>query len=76
MRPSRESKYYAPEIETMGREDLENLQLERLKWQVHRCYEGSIFYRERFDKIGLKPDDIKSLDDVVQIPPVHKEELR
>jgi len=76
MRPSRESKYYAPEIETMDREELENLQLERLKWQVRRCYAGSDFYRERFDKIGLKPDDIKSLDDVMKIPPVHKEELR
>lgn len=70
------SEYYAPEIETMDREKLANLQLERLKWQVRRCYEGSEFYRERFDKIGLKPDDIRSLDDVTKIPPVHKEELR
>jgi len=76
MRPAKKSKYYAPEIEILDREALENLQLERLKWQVHRCYEGSEFYRERFDKIGLKPDDIRSLDDVVKIPPVHKEELR
>ena len=76
MNPPRKSKYYAPEIETMDREQLENLQLERLKWQVRKCYEDSDFYRERFDIIGLKPDDIKSLDDVVKIPPVHKEELR
>lgn len=76
MTPSRKSKYYAPEIETMDREELENLQLQRLKWQVRRCYEGSDFYRERFDKVNLKPDDIKSLDDVVHIPPVTKEELR
>lgn len=76
MIPSRESRYYAQEIETLRREDLEKLQLERLKWQVHRCYEDSDFYRGRFDEIGLKPDDIKSLDDVAKIPPVHKEELR
>lgn len=76
MNPPRKSKYYAPEIETMDREKLEKLQLERLKWQVRRCYEGSDFYRERFDKIGLKPDDIKSLADIAKIPPVQKEELR
>lgn len=55
---------------------MEKLQLERLKWQVERCYKNSEFYRERFDEIGLKPDDIKSLDDIGKIPPVTKEELR
>jgi len=76
MKLSRESEYYDEKIETMPREKLEKLQLERLQWQVRRCYEGSEFYRERFDKIGLKPDDIKSLDDIEKIPPVTKEELR
>ena len=76
MNPPRKSKYYDPEIETMDREQLEDLQLKRLKWQVRRCYESAGFYRERFDKIGLKPDDIKSLDDVLKIPPVHKKEMR
>ena len=69
-------RYYEKEIETMDRERLETLQLERLKWQVKRCYESSEFYRERFDKIGLKPEDISSLDDVLKIPPVTKQELR
>ncbi|MBW1730982.1 MAG: phenylacetate--CoA ligase [Deltaproteobacteria bacterium] len=69
-------KYYDPEIETMDREQLEELQLKRLKWQVKRCYEFSEFYRERFDNIGLDPEDIKSLDDITKIPPVTKEELR
>jgi phenylacetate-CoA ligase len=73
---SRDSEYYDEEIETMPREKMEKLQLERLKWQVKRCYEGSEFYREKFDKVGLKPNDIKSLDDITKIPPVTKEELR
>jgi len=60
----------------MPREKLELLQLKRLKWQVQRCYHNSEFYRERFNKIGLKPDDIGSLDDIVKIPPVTKQELR
>jgi phenylacetate-CoA ligase len=70
------SSYFAPEIETMDREKLEKLQIERIQWQVRRCYEGSEFYRERFDKIGIKPEDIKTLDDIRLIPPVHKDELR
>jgi phenylacetate-CoA ligase len=68
--------YYAEDIETMDREKLKKLQIERLKWQVKRCYESSPFYKERFDKIGLKPEDINSLDDSVKIPPVTKQELR
>ncbi len=46
---SEHPQYYAKEIETMDRERLETLQLDRLKWQVRRCYESSEFYRERFD---------------------------
>lgn len=70
------SRYYAQEIETMDREGLETLQLDRLKWQVRRCYESSEFYRERFDKIGLAPEDVNSFEDALKIPPVTKQELR
>lgn len=69
-------RYYAEEIETMDRERLQALQLDRLKWQVRRCYESSEFYRERFDKIGLRPEDVNSLEDVLKIPSVTKQELR
>jgi len=76
MKRTTESGYYDPEIETLPREELERIQLERLKWQVLRCYQDSAFYRERFDKVGLKPDHIKSLDEITKIPVVTKEELR
>ncbi len=76
MIPANKSKYFATEIETMDREKLEKLQLARLQRQVRRCYEGSEFYRERLDKVGLKPEDIKTLDDIRLIPPVYKDELR
>jgi phenylacetate-CoA ligase len=69
-------KYFDPEIETMNRSDLENLQLKRLQWQLKRCYEESPFYRERFKKAGIKPEDIRSLEEIVRIPPVTKQELR
>ena len=35
---------------------------------VSRVYENVPFYRNAFDKIGLKPDDIKSLDDLKKLP--------
>jgi phenylacetate-CoA ligase len=71
-----EKKYFEREIETMSRKKLEALQLERLKWQVTRCYKNSEFYREKFDQACITPSDIKSLQDIVKVPFVTKEELR
>ena len=76
MTPHKKCEYYEPEIEAKPRAKLEKLQLERLKWQVERCYHGSEFYRVRFSRVGLGPDDIKSLHDIEKIPPVTKQELR
>ncbi len=70
------SMFYDHKIETMSRNDLEALQLARLKWQVNRCYHGSGFYRERFDAAGVLPTDINTLDDIRRVPFVRKEELR
>jgi len=69
-------KYFEPEVETMNREKLEALQLRRLKHQLRRCYQGSEFYQEKFKEAGIKPDDIRTLDDVTQLPFVTKLELR
>jgi phenylacetate-CoA ligase len=69
-------KYYDPEIEMMDREELETFQLHQLKLQLKRCYRNSEFYREKFKKAGITPDDIRSLDDVIHLPFVTKAELR
>ena len=69
-------KYYDLETETMNREKLEALQLRRLKLQLRRCYQGSGFYQGKFKNTGIKPDDIRSLDDVAHLPLVTKIELR
>jgi phenylacetate-CoA ligase len=69
-------KYFEPKMETMNREKLEALQLHRLKNQLRRCYQGSEFYKNKFKKTGIKPDDIRSLDDVIHLPFVTKPELR
>jgi phenylacetate-CoA ligase len=73
---SRSSQLYEPEIETLSRDELESLQLKRLKWQLKRCYENSGFYREKFDKAGVKPEDVKSISDITRLPVVTKQELR
>jgi len=69
-------KYYEPEVETMNREKLEALQLRRLKHQLKRCYQGSEFYKEKFKEASIKPDDIRTLDDIIHLPFVTKLELR
>lgn len=64
------------EIETMPREQMRALQDERLRRTVERQYNNVPFYKERFDKIGLKPEDIKTQDDLRKIPVTTKEDLR
>lgn len=65
-----------PEAESMPRSKREEIQFERLKQTVKRCYEKIPFYRKKFDEIGLKPEDIKSLDDLEKLPFTTKDDLR
>lgn len=62
-------------METMTREQISALQLERLQATVRHCM-NSPFYKQRFEEIGLKPEDIKSLDDIRKIPFTTKADLR
>ncbi len=71
-----DGKYWNEKIETLPTEEIKKLQLQKLKLQVKHCYENSIFYRKKFDKIGLKPEDIRSLDDLKKIPFTVKSDLR
>lgn len=68
-------KYFNPELETMPREALEKLQLERLQKTVRHCMNAE-FYREKFAELDITPDDIRSLDDVRRLPFTTKEDLR
>ena len=67
--------YLHEEMETMTREQISALQLERLQVTVRHCM-NSPFYKQRFEEIGLKPEDIKSLDDIRKIPFTTKADLR
>jgi phenylacetate-CoA ligase len=50
--------------------------LQKLKELVNHCYENSSFYRKKFDSVGLKPQDIKALEDLKKIPFTVKTDLR
>ncbi len=57
-------------------EELEAVQREGLRWTVRHAYEGSEFYRARFDEVGVKPHDIQNLDDLSKIPFTTADDLR
>ncbi len=67
--------YLHPEFETLTREEIKKLQLERLQKTVRHCM-NSEFYKQRFAENNLSPDDIRSLDDLKKIPFTTKQDLR
>ena len=67
---------FQPEIETMGREEMRALQLQRLQQTVRYVYERVPLYRERLDAMKVSPEDIRSLDDVRRLPFTTKEDFR
>ena len=64
------------EMECANRKTIRELQLERLKHTVKVCYENVPAYKKKFDAIGLKPEHIKTLKDVKNIPFTTAEDLR
>ena len=70
------NKYLHVDIETMPREKLKELQSERLVWQVKRMYENVELFRKRMDESGLKPEDIKGVEDLPKLPFSYKQDLR
>ncbi len=71
-----DGKYWNEKIETMPRQDINDYQLKKLKEQVNHCYNNSSFYHKKFDSVGLKPEDIRSLDDLQKMPFTVKSDLR
>ncbi len=65
-------RYY----ETMPRGELKALQLERLQKLAYLVYNKVPHYRKAFDKAGVKPEDINSLDDLQRLPFTYKDDLR
>ncbi len=64
------------ENETLPREELEKLQLRRMRNVCERVYANVPFYRQAFQKAGITPQDIRSLDDVKRLPFTTKQDMR
>jgi phenylacetate-CoA ligase len=63
-------------IERASRDELQALQLERLKWTLNHAYENVAHYRQAFDEAGVHPQDLKTLADLAKFPFTHKKTLR
>ena len=63
-------------IEIASRDEIESLQLERLKWSVRHAYDNVKAYRDRFAAAGVHPDDLRALRDLEAFPFMAKAELR
>ena len=62
-------------IEKASRDELQALQLERLKWSLKHAYDNVEHYRKKFDAAGAKPGDLKTLEDLAKFPLTNKSDL-
>ncbi len=69
-------EYWNPLIERMPVDELEMMQEKKLKNLVNYVYQHSEFYKNRFDDAGVKPEDIRTLDDLKKLPFTYKSDLR
>ena len=71
-----EKRYFQKEIETMPVEEIKKLESEKLVKQVKHVYENVPYYREKMDKMGVKPSDIHGIEDLYKLPFIEKSDLR
>src|SRR3546814_10324091 len=76
MSESKSSNAGRDAIEHASRDELQSLQLERLKWSLKHAYDNVPHYRASFDKAGVHPDDLKQLSDISRFPFTTKQDLR
>src|SRR4029453_7644698 len=62
------SEYWNPKTETMPREQLQQLQLYKLRSMCEWAYARVPFHKQNFDRAGFHPEQLKSLDDIRRIP--------
>ena len=69
-------EFWDPKIESMPLDKLKELQLQRLKKLTHYVYKKSAYYKKKFNDVRLKPEAIKTLQDIQKIPFLTKQDLR
>jgi phenylacetate-CoA ligase len=72
----KDRKYWNEAVETMTARDLRSLELRNLRQQLAYVHRESPFYREKFEEAGVRPEDIRSWEDVVKLPFTTKDDLR
>ena len=70
------SRYYQEQIEKMPREEIKAMQSEKLVRQVKHVYEHVPYYRDLMDKKGVRPEDIRGIEDLHKLPFISKSDLR
>jgi phenylacetate-CoA ligase len=68
-------RYWAERLERMSRDELRAVQGEKLRVAVRYAFECIPFYRRKFDRIGLRPEDVRGFDDLEKIPVTTKQEM-
>jgi phenylacetate-CoA ligase len=63
-------------IEKASRDELQALQLQRMKWSLKHAYDNVLHYRKKYDAAGVHPDDLKQLSDLAKFPFTTKLDLR
>ncbi|MBC8176452.1 MAG: phenylacetate--CoA ligase family protein [Desulfobacteraceae bacterium] len=71
-----EVRYWQEEIETLARQELKALQLKRFRKRMAYVYKHSPMYKKKYDDAGIRPDDIRTIEDIRNVPFTMKEELR
>ena len=69
------AEYWSPSLDCASRDELRAIQDAKLAALTPFLYENSAFYRRRFDRLGLLPTDLRTVDDLPKWPVVDKTEM-
>ena len=69
------AQMWSPPLDSASRDELTAIQNDKLRAAVPFLYENSPFYRRRFERLGLLPSDIRTVDDLAKWPVVDKSEM-
>ncbi len=64
----RKRPFWNEAAETLSAEEIRSLQVDKIRRQIAYCYDRSLYYREKFQHIGVKPDDVRTWEDFLRLP--------